>query len=269
MLLLLCLHAVSFLMKRKVASNCKHHGLSNFSSVEDTLIENCGECDECSLDCGTNSQHVNASDVSYSSSQDLPNFNSRGESLNSNIVEDSGFTFDGTQNTSLGLKTKTARSLSHCKLKLKKKGGHGTSSQLTLTSFFQKPNIVRAIDMETLNTGSSSTPEDTEKLRDDLSHVTEGAGKNLTENVEDSSSEWNDSSISSHVQEQGYSADPSFSYKKDKDNVAILEWQRIQEKMKKSLPLCRGHREPCVARSVKKGPNIGRQFYVCARAKVC
>ncbi|EHA8588663.1 putative DNA-(apurinic or apyrimidinic site) lyase 2 [Cocos nucifera] len=258
---------VSFLMKRKVSSNCKHHSLSNLSSVEDTLMENCGECDECSLDCGTKSQHVNASDVSHSSSQDLLNFNSGGESFNSNVVQDSGNTVDGTQNTSLRLKTETARSLSHCKLKLKKKGGHGTSSQLTLTSFFQKPKIVRTIGMETVNTGSSSTPDDTEKPRDDLSHATEGEGKKFTKNVEDGS-EWNDSSMSSHVQEQGYS-DPSFSYKKDKDGVAILEWQRIQEKMKKSLPLCKGHREPCVARSVKKGPNIGRQFYVCARAKVC
>ncbi|XP_026660186.2 DNA-(apurinic or apyrimidinic site) endonuclease 2 isoform X1 [Phoenix dactylifera] len=257
---------VSFLMKRKVSSNCKHHSLSNFSSVEDTLIENCGECVECSLACGTKSQHVNASDVSHSSGQDLPYFNSGGESFNSNVIKDSSITVDGTQNTLLRLKTEPARSLSHCKLKLKKKGGHSNSSQLTLTSFFQKPNIVRTIGVETVNTGGSSTPEDTEKPRDNLSHVTEGAGKIFSENVKDSSSERNDSSISSHVQEQGCS-DPSFFYKKDKDNVAILEWQRIQEKMKKSLPLCKGHREPCVARSVKKGPNTGRQFYVCARAK--
>lgn len=56
---------------------------------------------------------------------------------------------------------------------------------------------------------------------------------------------------------------------KEKGDVAILEWRRIQERMKTSLPLCKGHREPCVARSVKKGSNIGRQFYVCSRAQVC
>ncbi|XP_053058340.1 DNA-(apurinic or apyrimidinic site) endonuclease 2 isoform X1 [Acinonyx jubatus] len=33
-----------------------------------------------------------------------------------------------------------------------------------------------------------------------------------------------------------------------------------------SMPLCRGHREPCVRRTVKKpGPNLGRHFYICAR----
>lgn len=32
------------------------------------------------------------------------------------------------------------------------------------------------------------------------------------------------------------------------------------------VPLCKGHREPCVMRTVKKpGPNLGRQFYMCAR----
>eukprot|EP00058_Branchiostoma_floridae_P008983 XP_002594471.1 hypothetical protein BRAFLDRAFT_124956 [Branchiostoma floridae] len=31
-------------------------------------------------------------------------------------------------------------------------------------------------------------------------------------------------------------------------------------------PPCKGHREPCVLRTVKKqGPNFGKQFYVCAR----
>lgn len=32
------------------------------------------------------------------------------------------------------------------------------------------------------------------------------------------------------------------------------------------MPLCRGHREPCIMRTVKKpGPNLGRRFYMCAR----
>nr|XP_020040880.1 DNA-(apurinic or apyrimidinic site) lyase 2 [Castor canadensis] len=34
------------------------------------------------------------------------------------------------------------------------------------------------------------------------------------------------------------------------------------------MPLCRGHREPCVMRTVKKpGPNLGRHFYMCARPR--
>lgn len=56
---------------------------------------------------------------------------------------------------------------------------------------------------------------------------------------------------------------------KGKSNVALMEWQRIQQIMQNSIPLCKGHKEPCVARVVKKpGPNYGRRFYVCARAEV-
>ncbi|XP_046308610.1 DNA-(apurinic or apyrimidinic site) endonuclease 2 isoform X2 [Marmota monax] len=34
------------------------------------------------------------------------------------------------------------------------------------------------------------------------------------------------------------------------------------------MPLCSGHREPCVMRTVKKpGPNLGRHFYMCARPR--
>lgn len=55
---------------------------------------------------------------------------------------------------------------------------------------------------------------------------------------------------------------------KEKSNVALLEWQRIQQLMRNSIPLCKGHNEPCVARVVKKaGPNLGRRFYVCVRAE--
>ncbi|KAG9442606.1 hypothetical protein H6P81_018460 [Aristolochia fimbriata] len=58
------------------------------------------------------------------------------------------------------------------------------------------------------------------------------------------------------------------SSEKDRSTTASLEWQRIQQLMQRSIPLCVGHSEPCVKRSVKKpGPNWGRGFYVCARAE--
>lgn len=54
----------------------------------------------------------------------------------------------------------------------------------------------------------------------------------------------------------------------EKKTTAVLEWQRIQQLMQDSIPICEGHHEPCVARVVKKpGPNFGRRFYVCARAE--
>ena len=46
------------------------------------------------------------------------------------------------------------------------------------------------------------------------------------------------------------------------------EWKRIQTTMARRIPVCRGHGEACVFRVViKKGPNLGRGFYVCARAQ--
>mmetsp|Transcript_27615 Transcript_27615/g.52571 ORF Transcript_27615/g.52571 Transcript_27615/m.52571 type:complete len:286 (-) Transcript_27615:375-1232(-) len=47
-------------------------------------------------------------------------------------------------------------------------------------------------------------------------------------------------------------------------SAAAHEWQRIQQKM--TPPKCRGHKEPCKVRVVKKpGPNFGRIFYCCPR----
>lgn len=55
---------------------------------------------------------------------------------------------------------------------------------------------------------------------------------------------------------------------KERTISALMEWQRIQQVMQNSIPSCKGHKEPCVVRIVKKaGPNMGRRFYVCARAE--
>lgn len=62
--------------------------------------------------------------------------------------------------------------------------------------------------------------------------------------------------------------DSSQPSEKERNGLALVEWQRIQQFMQTSIPLCKGHKEPCVPRVVKKpGPNIGRRFYVCARAE--
>ena len=59
------------------------------------------------------------------------------------------------------------------------------------------------------------------------------------------------------------------SLEREKNNVALLEWQRIQQLMRNSIPVCKGHKEPCVARIVKKpGPTFGHRFFVCSRAEV-
>lgn len=52
---------------------------------------------------------------------------------------------------------------------------------------------------------------------------------------------------------------------KDKKEVRSLFWKSLL-RGPLPTPLCGGHREPCVMRTVKKpGPNLGRHFYMCAR----
>ncbi|XP_004478413.1 DNA-(apurinic or apyrimidinic site) endonuclease 2 [Dasypus novemcinctus] len=52
---------------------------------------------------------------------------------------------------------------------------------------------------------------------------------------------------------------------KDEKEVQTLFWKSVL-RGPPPMPLCRGHQEPCVMRTVKKpGPNLGRHFYICAR----
>lgn len=45
-------------------------------------------------------------------------------------------------------------------------------------------------------------------------------------------------------------------------------WGMWKSLLPPTAPLCKGHREPSVLRTVKKrGPNLGRGFFVCARPK--
>ncbi|XP_062039850.1 DNA-(apurinic or apyrimidinic site) endonuclease 2 isoform X1 [Lepus europaeus] len=54
---------------------------------------------------------------------------------------------------------------------------------------------------------------------------------------------------------------------KDDKEVQTLFWKSVLGGPS-PMPLCGGHREPCVMRTVKKpGPNLGRRFYMCARPR--
>ncbi|XP_045851631.1 DNA-(apurinic or apyrimidinic site) endonuclease 2 [Meles meles] len=57
----------------------------------------------------------------------------------------------------------------------------------------------------------------------------------------------------------------SASEAKDEKEVQTSFWKSVLGQPL-PMPLCGGHREPCVMRTVKKpGPNLGRHFYICAR----
>lgn len=134
----------------------------------------------------------------------------------------------------------------------KKKIKRNLSSQPTIKSFFEQPGS------KTVNVITSTLVTPAETL--DLTNQTcVSNDDSLPENMQ---------CTTSAAKDQDNTNVSSCSLSTDKSNAAALEWQRIQQKMKMTLPRCKGHSEPCIPRSVKKGPNIGRLFYVCARAQV-
>ncbi|CAA7035735.1 unnamed protein product [Microthlaspi erraticum] len=119
----------------------------------------------------------------------------------------------------------------------RKKARKIQSSQLSLKSFFTTNLKVAAIDK---SASCQSITEPTVCSKEDNEPTT------------------------TSTQEQ----DQSGSSGKQKNDAALMEWQRIQNLMQNSIPLCKGHKEACVARVVKKpGPTFGRRFYVCSRAE--
>ncbi|KAK6148607.1 hypothetical protein DH2020_019519 [Rehmannia glutinosa] len=137
----------------------------------------------------------------------------------------------------------------------KKKARQSQWSQLSVKSFFQKT---------VGDSGDSDSVSDKELTQADISIPCCESNETLTDGGEqDAAKEWQ-SKQSTSMQED----DTSQPSEKDKNNVALVEWQRIQQLMQTSIPLCKGHKEPCVSRVVKKsGPNLGHRFYVCARAE--
>jgi AP endonuclease 2 len=125
------------------------------------------------------------------------------------------------------------------------------SSQRTIKSFFQQPGSTE----ENASTSTLVTPVENVHYMNELCAPN---NDNLLKNMQCTTS----------AAEDQDNTNTSCTLSKDKSNSATLEWQRIQQKMKMTLPRCKGHHEPCIPRSVKKGSNIGRLFYVCARAQV-
>jgi AP endonuclease-2 len=140
----------------------------------------------------------------------------------------------------------------------KKKARKSQSSQLSLRSFFQKStNLDNGVkDSCTGFSNNQAEPSQPNPQLLETSTVLEYS----TDHVQDE--------VNTDVCDQDL-AEHDSSRKEEKSIVASQEWQRIQKLMQNSIPLCKGHKEPCIPRVVKKqGANFGRRFYVCARAEV-
>ncbi|XP_027921654.1 DNA-(apurinic or apyrimidinic site) lyase 2 isoform X2 [Vigna unguiculata] len=151
------------------------------------------------------------------------------------------------------------KSIMHKCKKPNKKARNSQWSQLSLRSFFQKStNLDNDISCSSYTDFSNS--QDEPSLPNPQLHE--------TPTVSDHSISPRQCSLDTDAYDQDLAGSKDSSTKEEKSNVASLEWQRIQQLMQNSIPICKGHKEPCIARVVKKqGPNFGRRFYVCARAE--
>ncbi|KAJ9561896.1 hypothetical protein OSB04_007056 [Centaurea solstitialis] len=127
--------------------------------------------------------------------------------------------------------------------------GSSNSSQLSLRSFFHSSSTTN----NDVKSSSAALP---------FEHASNSVGGCEPEIVKESE-------FNNIVPDQSQcESDACNSSQTDKSKIALLEWQRIQQFMQNSIPVCKGHSEQCVSRVVKKaGPTFGRRFYVCARAE--
>ncbi|XP_015889636.2 DNA-(apurinic or apyrimidinic site) endonuclease 2 isoform X2 [Ziziphus jujuba] len=236
---------VSVLMRRQVAEQIKSSQVSSLSQDGDVTLRSCSEREKRPLDtCPL--LDVPPSNIC------TPGFES--EFLISRGDECSRISVDGDGcKTSSALRSDNIRRIPSNATKKKAKKSQG--SQLSLKSFFQKSSThCNFVDRDS----------DCSADRADLLETKPQTNEPPVTNDLSCSTQLCELKSSASSQEQ----DEPSTCSQEKNSVALLEWQRIQQVMQNSIPLCKGHREPCVARVVKKqGPNFGRRFYVCARAE--
>ncbi|PNX81125.1 DNA-(apurinic or apyrimidinic site) lyase 2-like protein, partial [Trifolium pratense] len=247
---------VSLLMKRRVSESCKmtHRDISMVSTCEkieepvdiigsSTMVSTCERIEE----------PVDIIGSSTSECDFLPN-----KDLGGSIVEPNALSAGSSQETVSKSGSVYEKSTIRKCNESKKKARKSQSSQLSLRSFFQKSkNLDNGVKDSC--TGFSNNQAEPSQPNSQLLE---------TSTVFDNSSDHVQDEVNTDVCDQDLAELNDSSRKEEKGIIASQEWQRIQKLMQSSIPLCKGHKEPCIPRVVKKqGANFGRRFYVCARAE--
>ncbi|RZC66677.1 hypothetical protein C5167_010367 [Papaver somniferum] len=251
---------VTLLSKRQVAAEIKNHGVSQLS-YDDVNLKSCGNNSKRSLD-----------DCSVSGStsiRNLPSSNQKCDDFTPSISKHIGGTsVEAEEETVTGGAWTKLNPLPPNKMKTSKKARGGDSSQRTLSSYFiKKPNLSVVVDHAKSDVlpgqENAAVGQNGSYLLSDEVNSPNGT---FVDNEENKSFPNSQLDLTPSISD----ADACSSSQKEKSDVALSEWQRIQQLMDKhkQVPLCKGHKEPCVPRVVKKpGPNLGRKFYVCCRAE--
>lgn len=248
-------------MKREVAKQGKSYKFSGSLPAESNSTEDTEDCNE----------NVDRSLNNYCDSGILQGFycsssNQESEGEFTKTIENVRDSANGASHTSI-----TWGSSKHISPfpvdRAKKKAKKSQLGQLSLKSFFHKSSNVSHDDNSSvtdtsLNVNSSVT--DTSVSQEEVPESHHHSNKIPVKDYSCSVHELHGVNSEDQDEKKG-----KHSLDKERNNVALLEWRRIQQLMETSIPLCKGHKEPCVARVVKKpGPTFGRRFFVCARAEV-
>lgn len=235
-------------MRRQAANQVKSHVVSSSFSDGSVILGGCSHSVKRSI---TNS-NVPGTDASCCSlDQESENTIPKADDHSQDLTE------EATCNTTTAFNREYVSSVPNKETRKKAK----KSQQLSLRSFFQKsPNLYNGNDSSSTDFATNQTG-----ALDSINQSQEAPNMDERE-CSPTQNHTDGSAYSQNLEEP----DGSIYLEKEKNNVALLEWQRIQLLMQNSIPLCKGHREPCVSRVVKKpGPTFGHRFYACARAEVC
>lgn len=137
------------------------------------------------------------------------------------------------------------------------KGKADSQPKTDLLSFFSRSSSSVALDKDVAAAVSETDKPDNGVS--DIALVPQKSNASLDLNIDDSVSQ-NTTNLSD---DKTFSNGSRECPEKRKGEVAL--WKSILTGPRPP-PLCSGHKEPCVLRTVKiKGPNQGRQFHCCAR----
>ena len=113
-------------------------------------------------------------------------------------------------------------------------------------------NVELCSSLESTNTSSQTS---TSSACSDSDYSTKSSSQNATQS---SASEETQQARSQNYSKEQRNSD-------EKSAAVVSSWKNILKGLPPA-PLCSGHKEPCVLRTVKnKGANHGKQFYCCAR----
>ena len=225
-------------------------------------------------DDGSNSQNTSSSQESVNSQVSVDKEENKSSTSSGSEVSSSWNTKKRASETSKRNPCKKA--------KLGKKSDNN-AKQGNLMTFFQKSSIVT----------KTCSPKAENVCVKDISN----SEKNCIQNVEQNSSFMTKPSDTCHEKDEDLSFCSQSSESNDKLEVKSVDKSdlmspvtlqtaseefKITQPLQKSaaqawkcllggpgkVPLCKGHKEPCILRTVKKeGPTKGKQFYTCARGE--